>query len=192
VALLALLSGCSVDEVFAFGWPQGGISDQSQRMFDMWIGSVIAALAVGFFVWGLIFWCVIRYRKRGDELPPQTATTCRSSCSTRWRRSSSSRALLLHRGDPDRGQQDHTQPGRGGRRDRVQWNWEFAYEGQLGTDGKPVNTTGTTTVVPILVVPTGKRIRFVEHSPDVIHSFWVRSCCSSATCSPATWSTSSR
>jgi cytochrome c oxidase subunit 2 len=53
------------------------------------------------------------------------------------------------------------------------WNWEFAYIGQAGTDGKPVRTTGTTTVVPILVVPVNKRIRFVEHSPDVIHSFWV-------------------
>ena len=27
---------------------------------------------VGVFVWGLIFWCIIRYRKRGDELPVQT------------------------------------------------------------------------------------------------------------------------
>ena len=41
-------------------------------MYDLWIASAIAALAVGFFVWGLIFWCIIRYRKRGDELPVQT------------------------------------------------------------------------------------------------------------------------
>ena len=33
---------------------------------------MIAALTVGVFVWGLIFWCIIRYRKRGDELPVQT------------------------------------------------------------------------------------------------------------------------
>ena len=45
---------------------------QADRMYDLWIGSVIAALVVGVFVWGLIFWCVIRYRKRGDELPVQT------------------------------------------------------------------------------------------------------------------------
>ena len=41
-------------------------------MYDLWIASCIAALAVGVFVWGLIFWCVIRYRKRGNELPVQT------------------------------------------------------------------------------------------------------------------------
>jgi cytochrome c oxidase subunit 2 len=27
--------------------------------------------------------------------------------------------------------------------------------------------------VPVLVLPTNERIRFVEHSDDVIHSFWV-------------------
>ena len=32
----------------------------------------VAALLVGLLVWGLIFWCVVRYRKRGEELPPQT------------------------------------------------------------------------------------------------------------------------
>jgi len=70
--LLALLSSCSVQDAFYFGWPKGGITPQSQRMFDLWIGSTVAALAVGVFVWGLIFWCIIRYRKRGDALPPQT------------------------------------------------------------------------------------------------------------------------
>jgi cytochrome c oxidase subunit II len=76
VGLTALSAGCSVNgigEAFdGFGWPQGGITEQSQRMYDLWIGSVVAALAVGFFVWGLIFWCVFRYRKRGQELPTQT------------------------------------------------------------------------------------------------------------------------
>ena len=70
--LLGVLSACSVQDAFAFGWPKGGITPQSERMFNLWIGSTIAALAVGVFVWGLIFWCIIRYRKRGSALPPQT------------------------------------------------------------------------------------------------------------------------
>ena len=71
--LIALLAGCDVGSTFdGFGWPQGGITQQSQRMYDLWIGSVVAALAVGVFVWGLIFWCVVRYRKRGVSLPVQT------------------------------------------------------------------------------------------------------------------------
>ena len=74
-ALLAL-SGCSITDVgravHGFGWPDTGLTEQSRRMYDLWIGSAVAALAVGVMVWGLIFWCIIRYRKRGDELPLQT------------------------------------------------------------------------------------------------------------------------
>src|SRR5436190_1151151 len=67
------MAGCDIGDTFdGFGWPEGGITEQSKRMYDLWIGSVVAALAVGFFVWGLIFWCVVRYRKRGQELPVQT------------------------------------------------------------------------------------------------------------------------
>src|SRR6266511_5685334 len=68
---LVLLAGCSAKDAFAFGWPKG-ITPQADQMYDLWIGSVVAALAVGFFVWGLIFWCIVRYRKRGEELPAQT------------------------------------------------------------------------------------------------------------------------
>ena len=67
------LSGCGVDrELFAIGWPDG-ITDQAQNMRDLWIGSSIAAMVVGLAVWVLIAWAAIRYRKRGTELPRQTA-----------------------------------------------------------------------------------------------------------------------
>jgi len=36
-----------------------------------------------------------------------------------------------------------------------------------------VETLGTTSEIPVLVVPSGKRIEFVLNSADVIHSFWV-------------------
>jgi cytochrome c oxidase subunit II len=70
-----LLGGCLRDigdTMDGLGWPEGGITDRSERMYDMWIGSAIAAIVVGLLVWGLIFWCVVRYRKRGEELPVQT------------------------------------------------------------------------------------------------------------------------
>ena len=41
-------------------------------MYDLWIGAVVAALIVGVIVWGLMIWCIVGYRKRGDELPVQT------------------------------------------------------------------------------------------------------------------------
>ncbi|MEB3020941.1 aa3-type cytochrome oxidase subunit II [[Mycobacterium] crassicus] len=36
-----------------------------------------------------------------------------------------------------------------------------------------IETLGTTSEVPVLVVPSGKRIEFVLNSADVIHAFWV-------------------
>ena len=36
-----------------------------------------------------------------------------------------------------------------------------------------IETVGTSNEIPILVLPTGKRIEFVLASSDVIHSFWV-------------------
>ena len=36
-----------------------------------------------------------------------------------------------------------------------------------------VETLGTSTEIPILVVPSGKRIEFQIASADVIHGFWV-------------------
>jgi cytochrome c oxidase subunit 2 len=53
------------------------------------------------------------------------------------------------------------------------WNWTFAYPDTKGSDGQPVATIGDSDYIPVLVVPTGERIQFVEHSADVIHSFWV-------------------
>jgi cytochrome c oxidase subunit 2 len=170
---LALLSGCSVQEAFSFGWPRGGISTQSHRMFDLWIGSAIAALAVGVFVWGLIFWCIIRYRKRGDELPPQTRYNLPIELIYSVAPFLVVSVLFYYtvvvQNDVNRlGTPDiivNVEPSK--------WNWTFAYPDTKGADNKPVSTIGSSDYIPVLVVPTNKRIEFVEHSPDVIHSFWV-------------------
>jgi len=175
-ALTGLLSACSstIDNMFAFGWPKGGVTPQSQQMFNLWIGSTIAALAVGVFVWGLIFWCVVRYRKRGDELPVQTRFNLpieliytvtpfliiavlfyyTAVVQTDVNRLSPNPDLVVAV-------------------DAHKWNWTFSYPNTKGANGEPVRTVGTPQYVPLLVVPTNKRIRFVEHSADVVHSFWV-------------------
>jgi cytochrome c oxidase subunit 2 len=173
IALLGLLTGCSIEEAFSFGWPTGGITQQSERMFDLWLGSAIAALAVGVFVWGLIFWCVIRYRKRGDALPPQTRYNLpiemiysvapflvvsvlfyyTAVVQTDVNRLRGAEVTVAVR--------------------PAKWNWTFAYPDTLGPNNQAVSTVGASDYIPVLVVPTNKRIEFVEHSPDVIHSFWV-------------------
>lgn len=173
LAVLGLLSGCSIEEAFSFGWPIGGVTPQSQRMFDLWVGSTIAALAVGVFVWGLIFWCIIRYRKRGDALPAQTRYNLPIEMIYSVAPFLVVSVLFYYtvvvQTDVNRlGGAEVTvavQP--------AKWNWRFSYPDTVGADNQPVSTIGSSDYVPVLVVPTNKRIEFVEHSPDVIHSFWV-------------------
>jgi cytochrome c oxidase subunit 2 len=173
VALGIMLSGCSVDSAFAFGWPKGGVTPQSERMFNLWIGSTIAALAVGVLVWGLIFWCLIRYRKRGQQLPPQTRYNLPIEIVYTVAPFLVIAVLFYYTVIV---QTDVTRLGNADMSVSVQaskWNWTFAYPDSPGQDGKPVETVGDSHTIPILVVPTHRRIEFVEHSADVIHSFWV-------------------
>ncbi|MFX0594539.1 aa3-type cytochrome oxidase subunit II [Melissospora conviva] len=175
-ALLFLLTGCDVGKTFGgFGWPQGGITPEANRMYDLWIASVIAALAVGVFVWGLIFWCVIRYRKRGDELPVQT----RFNMPMEFLYTITPILIIsvlfyytaIIQTDVDKVSDDP---------DVVvevvgfKWNWQFNYRDGAGADANTVaSTLGTDDVIPVLVLPTGRKIRFEETSRDVVHSFWV-------------------
>jgi cytochrome c oxidase subunit 2 len=174
-ALLTLLSGCDVGRTFGgFGWPQGGITPQANKMYDLWIASVIAALAVGVFVWGLIFWCVIRYRKRGNELPVQTRFNMPMEFLYTIAPILVVSVLFYYTAIVQTDVDKLKTPDVTVEVVAFKWNWQFNYRDGVGPDAKTVaSTLGTTEVIPVLVLPTGKRIRFEETSRDVIHSFWV-------------------
>ncbi|HEY6594962.1 MAG TPA: cytochrome c oxidase subunit II [Asanoa sp.] len=180
-ALLALLTACDPGKaVDGFGWPQDGITNQSHRMYDLWIGSAFAALAVGVLVWGLIFWCVIRYRKRGNELPPQT----RFNMPLEFLYTIAPIlivAVLFYYTAVVQTDVDRTTKNPDVVVEVVafKWNWQFNYRDGI-TDAKTgqqaqtvASTLGTSSVIPVLVLPAGKTIRFEETGRDVIHSFWV-------------------
>jgi cytochrome c oxidase subunit 2 len=177
--LLTLLAGCSADGVgdaFGhFGWPSKGVSLQAHRMYDLWIASVIAALIVGFFVWGLIFWCLIRYRKRGDELPVQTRFNMPMEILYTVTPVLIVAVLFYYTAivqtDVDRLSKN---PDQVVEVVAFKWNWQFNYRDGVGAQAHTVaSTLGSSDVVPLLVLPTGETIRFEETSKDVIHSFWV-------------------
>jgi len=178
-ALLLLLAGCSAESVGSkfghFGWPSNGISMESHKMYDLWIASVIAALIVGFFVWGLIFWCVIRYRKRGDTLPVQTRFNMPMEVLYTVTPVLIVAVLFYYTAlvqtDVDRLAKN---PDQVVEVVAFKWNWQFNYRDGVGEEaGTVASTLGTDDVIPLLVLPTGRKIRFEETSRDVIHSFWV-------------------
>jgi cytochrome c oxidase subunit 2 len=170
------LTGCDVGKTFGgFGWPQGGITPEANRMYDLWIASVIAALAVGVFVWGLIFWCIIRYRKRGNDLPVQTRFNMPMEFLYTITPILIVSVLFYYTAvvqtDVDKVSRN---PDVTVEVVAFKWNWQFNYRDGIGPEANTIATTlGTTEVVPVLVLPTGRSIRFEEHSRDVIHSFWV-------------------
>jgi cytochrome c oxidase subunit 2 len=174
VGTALLLGGCSVGKTFhGFGWPNG-ITAQSHEMYDLWIGSVVAALAVGFFVWGLIFWCVVRYRKNSEELPAQTRYNMPLELLYTITPFFVISVLFFYTAvvqtDVDK-LSAHPDV-------RVEvvaskWNWQFRYTDAKGADGQEISTVGNSDYIPVLVLPTNKTIQFTETSKDVIHSFWV-------------------
>ena len=168
------LSGCDLNnEFWRFGWPEG-ITEQATEMRKLWTGSVIAALIIGFLVWGLILWSVFRYRKRGDQLPRQTAYNLPLEIvytvfpfviiAVLFFFTVTVQNKVMERSDnPDETVAVHA----------FKWNWQFVYPDSQDDTGRPVETVGSSDEVPILVLPTGEDIRFEVASADVIHSFWV-------------------
>lgn len=171
---MLMLSGCSVEEGLRFGWPEG-ITDQATSMRELWTGSTLAALAVGAVTWGAIFWSCVRYRRRSDDLPRQTAYNLPVEISfvvipfliigvLFYFTVVSQNFVLAQSEDPD-----VTVDVTG-----FQWNWRFQYPEATVTDSTEVVTTiGDDQEVPVLVLPAGQSVRFNLASNDVIHSFWV-------------------
>jgi cytochrome c oxidase subunit 2 len=169
-----VLTGCTPNnEFWRWGWPDG-ITDESVDMRNLWIWSVIAALIVGIGVWGLILWSVVRHRKRGDELPKQTAYNLPLEIVY------TIIPFLIIAGlffftvvVQNRVQERSEDPDVTIAVNAFKWNWQFVYPETTGEDGEPVNTVGNSEEIPILVLPTDQTIRFELASADVIHSFWV-------------------
>jgi cytochrome c oxidase subunit II len=184
--MAVVVTGCSradLEDKLRFGWPHG-ITDQAEKMRLMWTWSSVAALAIGALVWGLVFWTCTFHRKRGDELPRQTALNLPLEIAYTIVPFLIIAVLFAYTAviendvnklsdKPDT---------------RVQvvgfkWNWEFDYldkrdhtvTADMESKGVTpfVNSVGSATEIPVLVLPVGRTVRIVEQSPDVIHSFWV-------------------
>jgi cytochrome c oxidase subunit II len=176
-------SACSVDDLPRFGWPRG-ITPQAERMRHLWSASVIAALAVGVVVWGLIFYSVIRFRKRGDNPPPQVRFNMPIEILYTVLPFLIIAVLFYYTAiDENYVNKESKNPDVQVSVVGFKWNWQFLYNEVHGADGANVpvrdsdgeflKTVGSTTEVPVLVLPAHRKIRFVETSDDVIHSFWV-------------------
>ncbi|MGY5882255.1 aa3-type cytochrome oxidase subunit II [Modestobacter lacusdianchii] len=169
------LSGCDVTGSWlSWGWPDG-ITDEAREMHQLWIGSTIAALVVGIAVWILIAYAAIRYRKRGDELPRQTAYNLPLEVVYTVIPFVIIAVLFFFTvNTQNRVMERSAEPDVTVAVNAFKWNWQFVYPDTTDENGgEPVSTVGSTTEIPILVLPVDQTIRFELASADVIHSFWV-------------------
>jgi cytochrome c oxidase subunit II len=117
---------------------------------------------------GLLVWSMIRYRRRGDELPRQIHGSTRLELT--WTLIPTVIVLGLFGltlQAQDKVLDPATRPAMTVDVTAFQWSWRFAYE-QSGAEvvGGPGN-------VPELVVPVGQPVRIRLRSADVVHAFYV-------------------
>ncbi|HVD19639.1 MAG TPA: cytochrome c oxidase subunit II [Propionibacteriaceae bacterium] len=176
---LLFLTGCSAEltaQIKRLGFPPPA-SDRSPYILNLWIGTWIAAIAVGVLVWILILWAANRYKTKHARMPKQnrynlpmeifyTIAPFIIIAVLFYYTVLAQNAVQKKVADPEVtidvvGQK---------------WSWTFNYKAADNPAvGQDVWEAGTINKTPDLYLPVGKLIQFNLSSPDVIHSFWVPS-----------------
>jgi cytochrome c oxidase subunit 2 len=167
-------------------------SEQGQHVLHLWQGAWIAALATGVVVWGLIFYVVVRFRRRSDdEIPIQTRynlpleifyTIAPVIMVVVFFSHTISTQNAVLRDDADHPPDNIIEV------TGQQWSWTFNYGlGDMDDAADDnrfddkfayssyVHDGGTGSYIPTLWLPVNETTRFNLHSPDVIHDFGVPS-----------------
>ena len=175
-----LMTGCTETARNGFLPTERGTTDHVGTIMNLWIGSWIAALAVGLVAWGLMLWCVIAYRRRRNDvgyprqlayhlpleifytLVPIILIVSLFSFSDR-----AEREITARYDNPD----VHVEVfGK-------QWAWDFNYLDEnvyySGVQAHLTSEEGVEESLPELYLPVDSKIELELKSRDVIHSFWV-------------------
>ena len=152
--------------------PPPGATLQARQVHGLWTVFFFAAVGVAAIVYGLIFWSILKYRKRGDDLPPQFRENARLEILYTAVPLLIVAGLFILTYRTERFVDRIPTAATGGpaatiRVTGFQWSWRFQYE------GTPVQVVGTPDRPPEAVVPVGRPVRFILESADVAHSFWI-------------------
>lgn len=190
MALLAtvVITGCSVAD-----WERAGlvepVTEEANIVENFWVGSWIAAMAVGILVWGLMIFAFIAYRRRtNDEVPRQIRYNM--PIETLW----TIAPLIMVIGIFYFAARDEAELMDVSNDEQqtvnvvaFRWSWTFNYVTEnvysTGQPGYlPNSPQGSArqavppdegSAAPTLVLPVNQKVKFELTSPDVIHSFWV-------------------
>lgn len=159
------LSGCTTP---GFGAYPGNTS-QGQSTFHLWQGFTIAALIVGGFVILLVIWALLRYRRRGDTIPPQTQYHIPLEITYTIVPILIVIGLFVATVVVENKVTADPKPAVTVDVTSFQWGWQFLYPGTHAL------VIGQTTEAPMFEIPVDENVRFYLNSTDVVHGFYVRS-----------------
>ncbi len=167
------------------GWLPGAddVASINPITRSLWVGSWIAALAIGIVVWGLTFWVIVRYRRRKGEtgLPPQLRYYVPMEVLYTIVPLFMVGVLFFYTAR-DQAEIEARYPDPAVNIEVVgkRWAWDFNYRDedvyetsaqvpmQAGLSDEQVEAE-----IPTLYMPVGQSAEITIHSRDVIHSFFV-------------------
>ncbi len=192
---MLVLAGCSeadTHQIKNLAMPDRATA-QGPYTYELWKWAWVAAMVTGVIVWGLIFYAVVKFRRRSDdEVPRQTRYNLPLEVFYTIAPVLMCVVFFFHtvrvqdevikiEPEPDLTVEVMGQ----------QWSWTFNYgvgeqdpTATAGEDenGEPdfayddyVYFSGTGRVIPTLYLPVDRTVQFNLHSPDVIHDFGVPS-----------------
>jgi cytochrome c oxidase subunit II len=163
LAALAL-SGCTVP---SFG-AQAGATESSKSVYHLWQGFSIGAVIIGGFVIIIFCYAIIRFRRKGDNIPRQSqyhlpAEVLYTVIPILVVFGLFAATLVVENKEVANPKTNVTVDV-----NAFQWGWKFTYPG-TGT-----TVIGQTTQTPTMVIPVNTNVHINLTSTDVIHGFYVK------------------
>ena len=145
-----------------------GVTDSSKSVFHLWQGFSIAAVIIGGLTVLLMLWAVLRYRRRGDAIPPQhqyhlPLEIVYTVVPILVVFGLFGATLVVENKETSNPKTNVTIDV-----NAFQWGWQFTYPGSNAL------VYGQTTQSPEMVMPVNTNVHINLTSTDVIHGFYVR------------------
>ena len=182
LTLLALvLAGCTQQSMLGWMPTERGLTNQVDRVIDLWVVSWVVLLVIGVITWILIIWAAVVYRRRKGQtgmpaqlrynMPIETFYTVVPLILVLGLFAFTARdqiAIETPLADPDVSIEVY------GKR----WAWDFNYLNEnvysAGIQARELpGGSIDNEALPKLYLPVDQKVEIKIESRDVIHSFWV-------------------